>query len=334
MNKASVLVAMMALAGGSALGGQVTFEPDRQIVDPDTGVTTTSFVVSVSSDMLDRIASARLLFTADALVVTDFMLDADFRSNFDLTFVDTGGTGTFFSGINVEVVNLSGTAAQMLPAVVGTLTVETAGLAPGEYTVAVNADADGGRSVLSDVALPEIADALFGSATVAVIPGASIDTDGDGAPDITDDFPIDPDETVDTDMDGVGNNADADDDNDGTPDDVDVFPLDPNETADSDQDGIGNNADLDDDNDGVPDIDDAFPFDPNESADADGDGIGDNADMDSAGPGALGPICGMGMLCAFPFTLAGLMTLRRRRFIRPVGSSGQGGAHGRRRESL
>jgi hypothetical protein len=44
-----------------------------------------------------------------------------------------------------------------------------------------------------------------------------------------------------------------DTDGDGTPDAEDVFPNDPNESLDSDNDGVGNNADLDDDNDGYSD---------------------------------------------------------------------------------
>ena len=41
-------------------------------------------------------------------------------------------------------------------------------------------------------------------------------------------------------------------------DDVnDTFPLDPNESADSDGDGVGDSADTDDDNDGVSDVDEA-----------------------------------------------------------------------------
>ena len=43
--------------------------------------------------------------------------------------------------------------------------------------------------------------------------------------------PNDPSETIDTDGDGVGNNADA-------------FPGDPSETVDSDGDGYGDNADA------------------------------------------------------------------------------------------
>ena len=71
--------------------------------------------------------------------------------------------------------------------------------------------------------------------------------------DTQDAFPLDPNESVDTDKDGIGNNADPDDDNDGFNDAQDTFPLDPTEWVDTDNDGIGNNADADDDNDGMPD---------------------------------------------------------------------------------
>ena len=64
------------------------------------------------------------------------------------------------------------------------------------------------------------------------------------------------------------------------PDTEDAFPLDQTESVDTDGDGIGNNADTDDDGDEVPDTEDAFPLDATEAYDADGDGIGDNADED------------------------------------------------------
>ncbi|UOG90787.1 MAG: carboxypeptidase regulatory-like domain-containing protein [Candidatus Thiothrix sulfatifontis] len=46
----------------------------------------------------------------------------------------------------------------------------------------------------------------------------AFDTDGDGYPDDKDAFPNDPKEWLDTDGNGIGNNADPDDDNDGMPD--------------------------------------------------------------------------------------------------------------------
>ena len=52
-----------------------------------------------------------------------------------------------------------------------------------------------------------------------------------------------------------------DSDNDGVVDGSDIFPLDSNESVDTDGDGIGNNADNDDDNDGQLDADDESPLD-------------------------------------------------------------------------
>ena len=103
------------------------------------------------------------------------------------------------------------------------------------------------------------------------------DSDADGIPDSDDAFPLDPNESLDTDGDGVGDNADSDDDGDGVPDYGDAFPTNPEETLDTDGDGVGNNADLDDDGDGYDDTDDLFPLDASEWSDTDGDGVGDNA---------------------------------------------------------
>ncbi|MGH1439869.1 MAG: S8 family serine peptidase [Cellvibrionaceae bacterium] len=109
-----------------------------------------------------------------------------------------------------------------------------------------------------------------------ILDDADIDDDNDGVEDEFDAFPRDPTETTDSDGDGVGDNAD-------------VFPTDPTETADSDLDGVGDNADAfpndatetaDTDGDGVGDNADAFPNDASETLDSDGDGTGDNADID------------------------------------------------------
>ncbi len=111
------------------------------------------------------------------------------------------------------------------------------------------------------------------------IPGqTSADSDDDGVADSLDAFPLNSSESIDTDLDGIGNNADIDDDNDGVADDLDAFPLNSSESIDTDFDGIGNNADTDDDNDGVADSNDLFPLDASEWSDTDGDGVGDNAD--------------------------------------------------------
>jgi len=112
-----------------------------------------------------------------------------------------------------------------------------------------------------------------------------VDYDGDGVLDVNDAFPLDASESVDTDGDGIGNNADTDDDGDNVLDVNDAFPLDASESVDTDGDGIGNNADTDDDGDNVPDVNDAFPLDASESVDTDGDGVGNNTDIDDDNDG-------------------------------------------------
>ena len=113
--------------------------------------------------------------------------------------------------------------------------------------------------------------------TVAV----TVDSDGDGVLDPYDAFPNDPNESVDTDGDGIGNNADTDDDNDGVSDTLDAFPLDPNESVDTDGDGIGNNADTDDDNDGLSDGNEGLLGTDPLDTDSDNDGIDDQTEVGS-----------------------------------------------------
>ncbi len=145
------------------------------------------------------------------------------------------------------------------------------------------------------------------------------DDDNDGVIDENDDFPLDNTEFLDTDEDGIGNNADDDDDGDGVVDTDDDFPLDETRSnavdqdndgwpdgqdtddndetvpevdfVDTDGDGLANEgglaSDTDDDNDGVSDDDDAFPLDASESGDLDSDGIGDNTDTDIDGDNVL-----------------------------------------------
>ena len=146
---------------------------------------------------------------------------------------------------------------------------------------------------------------------IAKFTSQGLDLDGDGVLDLEDVFPADPDESLDSDGDGIGNNrdncvdvvnygqvntdsdetgdkCDNDDDNDGVLDASDLFPLDSSESADTDSDGVGDNSDVfpndssestDTDSDGVGDNSDVFPNDSSESADTDSDGVGDNSDV-------------------------------------------------------
>ncbi|MGF1722031.1 hypothetical protein L4D20_18540 [Vibrio kyushuensis] len=129
----------------------------------------------------------------------------------------------------------------------------------------------------------------------------SLDSDGDGIPDLLDAFPDDVSEWIDSDGDEKGNNEDLNDDvhdttgtDDGYPDDsndpnkIDLFPTDPTRAGDHDGDGVDSLVDafpedstewLDSDGDKIGDNSDAFPNDGTEWLDSDGDGVGNNKDL-------------------------------------------------------
>lgn len=118
---------------------------------------------------------------------------------------------------------------------------------------------------------------------------------------------------------GGGNNGGpppADTDGDGVVDDVDHFPDDPDETTDTDDNGVGDNADPDDDGDGVLDDDDADPLDPNvggENSNGNANGNdnsnsnGNSNDNGGGGSGGGAPrACGAGVLGPGLFLLMSL----------------------------
>ena len=118
-------------------------------------------------------------------------------------------------------------------------------------------------------------------------------------PDRTDTFPYDPEESQDTDSDGIGDNADEDDDNDGVPDVIEIeagtdpknkedFPtdLDGDGVSDIEEAILGTDPENPDtDGDGVNDFDDPFPLDPEFTKDTDEDGIPDAIDPDDDNDG-------------------------------------------------
>ena len=129
----------------------------------------------------------------------------------------------------------------------------------------------------------------FVYSTTINISSSNPDPDGDGYCDINitvegtciavDAFPGDSTEWLDTDGDGIGNNADPDDDGDGLSDIQEQNSVPVTDTLNPDTDGDGycdGPISIVD----VCDATDAFPTDPDEWNDNDGDGIGDNEDPD------------------------------------------------------
>lgn len=123
------------------------------------------------------------------------------------------------------------------------------------YLVTIEYDAAAGSQDREDDA------SAFG--TVTNSRDLTIDSDSDGVPDEEDAFPNDPDESLDTDFDGLGNNQDGDDDNDGIPDEYEISngldPLDFSDASDdADGDGISNLVEFEQGSD---------PNDPNDGGD-------------------------------------------------------------------
>ncbi len=118
------------------------------------------------------------------------------------------------------------------------------------------------------------------------------DDDGDGVPDIEDQFPLNPAESRDSDGDELGDNEDADDDNDGRADDEDNCPVTSNpDQADADDDGTGDLCDLDIDGDDTPNVDDNCPFlASSDHTDTDQDNTGDVCDPDADNDGVLNAV--------------------------------------------
>lgn len=169
--------------------------------------------------------------------------------------------------------------------------------------------AGGNNSLCSDTGIPTLCKDIP-NAQHSLITAASCNSDNgcewNGSTcDQKDFFPLDKNEHLDNDLDGLGDNEDPDDDNDGFPDHWDDYSFDNRVFLDFDndnlidwelpiiaQDMLGNltynyarQIDPDSDNDGVPDVWDDLKWDFAEYYDIDGDGIGDNLDQDDDNDG-------------------------------------------------
>ena len=162
----------------------------------------------------------------------------------DGTVIDPGGFG-IASWINGTITDLS-TAEPIHNAVVTIDTLELKTLFdgqyvsmihPGNYPISVSASCY--ESDSGNISIPDV-----GAITRDFQLVKSNDKDNDGAPDTCDAFPDDINEWLDTDEDGIGNQADPDDDGDGMPDSWEQLhslnPLVNDAAEDDDGDGFTN----------------------------------------------------------------------------------------------
>jgi len=131
------------------------------------------------------------------------------------------------------------------PVIVNEGTSQTFSIHPDVNYQILNVNVDGvSLGTISSYTFRNILEDHTIEAAFAYIEPPPVDQDGDGVPDGQDQFPNDPAETLDTDGDGLGNNADPDDDNDGMPDEWEILhgldPLTDDASLDPDGDGITN----------------------------------------------------------------------------------------------
>lgn len=291
MKRALLSISWFAWASSSVMAGTVTFDPPVATVFQGDIV---EFIVTISATDMAEFDAIDLLMSSDLSGLNlEFTYDAGFNTTFPV------GTPTALGLFNSDLI-LGGFKAErwQAPVLLGILRVDTATLPPGTYTEIVGArsqrEQEAGLGTRSKVTLGLQVEALSGTADIVILePGAvppPPDTDGDGVEDS-----------------------------------VDAFPDDPNETLDTDGDGVGNNADLDDDGDGIADVDDSTPLGVEDSTgDTGGDaGTGDmggdaGGTEDTTGGNAApvsGPICGLGMIGMMLATFLGLFAVRiRHRF--------------------
>ena len=248
-------------------------------VIPSLDETKAFAIISTGLELLD-VGYKDPLSVGDTLLETSIYLSNDSNAQAD-SFEFLANDGTIDSG-NAQV------TITILNDTDGDRVADDEDAFPNNPTESIDTDGDGiGNNTDSDDdgdGVPDIADAypLIGlnglidtdsdgipdncpSECLLLGMVADDDDDDDGVSDENDAFPLDAAESIDTDSDGIGNNADTDDDGDNVADGADTFPLDATESQDTDSDGVGDNAD-------------AFPNDATETVDSDSDGTGDNSD--------------------------------------------------------
>jgi hypothetical protein len=162
---ASFTTAAFAFFSSFTFGGTIVFDPPTALVDPSTSVSTATFDVSTASSQAPAVDSVDIIIGSDDLRFVPELWESYAPWHTLIPPCDPGpcvDSEMYVGGFAPSPV--------VPPTRFGRLTVDTAGLAPGNYTVLV----DSTRDHFSAVGLSGVGEAVFGVGHVTVVPEPSI----------------------------------------------------------------------------------------------------------------------------------------------------------------
>ena len=158
MKKVAAVLAVVCMCS-SAFGGTIAFTPMDVTIDPAVDPLTFTLDMSVGGTTVGMMDSVDVFVGSDDLAITDFEW-APFTRFFDSS---EANTDYYQSGWKF---GYFGTAADSTDFLLGTLTVDATGLAPGAYQVMVDAGRDGNRSGITGGGVTDLVEMSIASVTI------------------------------------------------------------------------------------------------------------------------------------------------------------------------
>ena len=171
MKKVVAAWMLVACASSHAFGGIVGFNPPK--IEIDLAVSTLGkFSVSVASmtQFSNVFTSFDIVFGSDDVDITGFVFDGAIPGIFPLNAIDVPASPTSAWTYDADIGGVSFTGGTSPPFLLGSLTFDTALLAPGTYMIEVDPTMGGAPSELKNSAFPGQSELLTGIGTINVIP--------------------------------------------------------------------------------------------------------------------------------------------------------------------
>ena len=181
MRNFAVALLVIGLAQPPALGGLVTFSPEKATVDLAAGDSTLvklDVFISDLEDVGEAFHAVGILFGSDDLEFVSFEFDY-LPPCFDcVPVILNPGFGVYAN--ELKVIMISWTAIPVFaPRLLGSIVVDVTGLGPGNHEIVVDGLNDGNRSFVVNSVNGGV-DTLAGTAAVNIVPGLDIDPYGNG----------------------------------------------------------------------------------------------------------------------------------------------------------